>query len=171
MSVEIHFEAEPGASSAMPQITPPKPLVRAALVFVAITFALAIAASQFGIGKAADVYTDPVASRALTFADAADGGILVHDASGALALTLPAGSNGFLRGALRSLAHTRKRSGVSPAEPFVLTAWGDGRVTIEDPKTGERIAVTSFGPTQVRSFVALLDPSGKVFASEAPRAP
>lgn len=168
MSVQIHFEPEPGSSSAMPQLTPPKPLVVGALIFVALAFVLAIAASQFGIGKSADIYTDPVASRMLTFADAPDGGILVHDASdGSLALAMPKGSNGFLRGALRSLANTRRRSGVSSTEPFVLTAWGDGRVSIEDPKTGERIAVTSFGPTQVKSFVALLDPKGTVFGETA----
>lgn len=164
MSVEIHFEAEPGSNSAMPQIQPPRPLVWAAVVFVILTFILAIAATQFGIGKAPDVYGAAVAQRSLTFADAADGGILVHDASdGSLALTLPQGTNGFLRGALRSLASTRRRSGVSAEAPFVLTAWQDGRVSIEDPSTGERVAVTSFGPTQVKSFVALLDPAGTVF--------
>lgn len=164
MSVHIHFEAEPGSSSAMPQIHPPKPLVRAAVVFVLFAFGLAIAASQFGIGKAPDVYESPVAQRSLTFADASDGGILVRDASdGTLALTLPKGTNGFLRGALRSLAGTRRRAGIAADVPFVLTAWQDGRVSIEDPATGERIAVTSFGPTQVKSFVALLDPARKVF--------
>jgi putative photosynthetic complex assembly protein len=164
MSVEIHFEAEPGSSSAMPQIHPPKPLVLSAVVFVLLAFVLAIAASRFGIGKAPDIYENAVAQRALTFADAPDGGILVHDASdGTLALALPKGTNGFLRGALRSLASTRRRSGVSADAPFVLTAWQDGRVSIEDPSTGERIAVTSFGPTQVKSFVALLDPAGRVF--------
>ena len=164
MSVQYHFEPEPGAASAMPQISPPKPLVRAALVVVALTFALAIAASQFGIGKSADVYVDPVAQRSLTFHDAPDGGIIVNDArDGSLALALPSGTNGFIRGALRALAQTRRQGGHSPAAPFVLTAWGDGRLSLEDPLTGERIAISSFGPTQVKSFVALLDPAKQVF--------
>lgn len=164
MSVQYHFEAEPGAASAMPQISPPKPLVRAALVVVAMTLGLAIAASQFGIGKSADVYRDPVAQRSLLFHDAPDGGIVITDArDGSLALALPRGTNGFIRGSLRALAQTRRRGGHSSEAPFVLTAWGDGRLSLEDPLTGERIAISSFGPTQVKSFVALLDPARKVF--------
>lgn len=164
MSVQYHFEAEPGAASAMPQIAPPKVLVRAALAVALFTLVLAVAASQFGIGKSADVYTDPVAQRALTFQDAPDGGILIHDAKdGSLALAIPSGTNGFIRGSLRALARTRQQAGLSAAAPFLLTAWGDGRLSLEDPLTKERIAISSFGPTQVKSFVALLDPARKVF--------
>jgi putative photosynthetic complex assembly protein len=163
MSAEIHFEAEPGARSAMPQITPPKPVLRVAVVIVIMTFTLAVLASQFGIGKSADVYGEPVAQRALRFADAPDGGILVYDGTSAeIALTLPQGTNGFLRGALRGLADRRRRGNLSAEAPFVLTAWDDGRVTIEDPLTKQRIAVSSFGPTQVKNFVGLLDKTGTV---------
>lgn len=165
MSAEIHFEPEPGSDSAMPNITPPKPALRVAVAMVALTFTMAFLASRFGIFKSPDIYENPVAQRALSFADASDGGILVRDGStGETALTLPAGTNGFLRGALRAMADRRRVSGKSHDAPFLLTAWGDGRVTIEDPQTGERIAVSSFGPTQVRSFVALLDKDGTLFA-------
>lgn len=161
---EIHFEPEPGSTSAMPQITPPKPILRVAVAMVVLTFALAILATRFGIGKAADVYENPVAQRALSFADAPDGGILVHDgSSGELALTLPPGTNGFLRGALRALADRRRIAEKPSDAPFLLTAWQDGRVTLDDPETGERVAVSSFGPTQVKSFVALLDKEGTLF--------
>jgi putative photosynthetic complex assembly protein len=168
MSAEIHFEAEPGSKSAMPNLTPPKPALRVAVAMIALVFTMAILASQFGIFKAADVYENPVAQRALSFADATDGGILVKDgATGETALTLPPGTNGFLRGALRAMADRRRVAKKSPSAPFLLTAWGDGRITIEDPETGERIAVSSFGPTQVRSFVALLDKDGTLFAGVA----
>lgn len=161
---EIHFEPEPGSTSAMPQLAPPKPVLRVAVVMVALVFTLAVLATRFGIGKAADVYADPVAQRALAFSDAPDGGIVVRDgATGAVALTLPQGTNGFLRGALRGLADRRRTAGKPYDAPFLLTAWGDGRVTLEDPSTGQRVAVSSFGPTQVKSFVALLDREGKLF--------
>lgn len=160
---EIHFEPEPGSDSAMPNITPPKPALRVAVAMVILTFTLAILSSQFGVGKAADIYENPVAQRELVFEDAPDGGILVKDGdTGELALTLPSGTNGFLRGALRAMADRRRRADKPYDEPFVLTAWQDGRVTIEDPLTDERIAVSSFGPTQVKSFVALLDRNGSV---------
>lgn len=162
---EIHFEAEPGSKSAMPQLTPPRPMLRVAVAMIALTFTMAILASQFGIFKSADVYENPVARRALSFSDAPDGGILVTDGTtGELALTLPPGTNGFIRGALRAMADRRRVAQKSQVAPFLLTAWGDGRITIDDPETGERIAVSSFGPTQVRSFIALLDKDGTLFA-------
>lgn len=162
---EIHFEAEPGSKSAMPQITPPKPMLRVAMVLVAFVFTMAFLAGRFGLFKSPDIYENAVASRALSFADAPDGGILVKDGStGELALTLPPGTNGFLRGALRAMADRRRVADKSHDAPFLLTAWGDGRITIEDPETGQRVAVSSFGPTQVRSFVALLDKEGTLFA-------
>lgn len=165
MSAEIHFEPEPGSTSAMPNITPPKPALRVAVAMIVLTFTMAFLASQFGIFKSADVYENAVAQRALSFSDAADGGILVKDGStGETALTLPPGTNGFLRGALRAMADRRRVAAKSADAPFLLTAWGDGRVTIEDPETGERIAVSSFGPTQVKSFVALLDKDGTMFS-------
>ena len=165
MSAEIHFEAEPGSDSAMPNLTPPKPALRVAVAMVALVFTLAILSSQFGLFKSPDVYENPVAQRALSFADASDGGILVKDGStGEIALTLPPGTNGFLRGALRAMADRRRVAQKSADAPFLLTAWGDGRISIEDPETGERIAVSSFGPTQVKSFVALLDKEGTLFA-------
>ena len=163
MSVEIHFEAEPGAASAMPQITPPKAFLRAAVAMAVLTLVVATLAAQFGIGKSVDTYGTPVAQRALHFTDAPDGGIRVTDAAtGTLAVAMPSGTNGFIRGALRALAAGRRRAGYSPTAPFLLTAWDDGRLTIEDPTTGERIAVSSFGPTQVQSFLALLDTAGRV---------
>ncbi len=165
MSPEIHFEAEPGSKSAMPQLSPPKPMLRVAVTMVAIVFTMAILATQFGIFKSADVYENPVAQRPLSFDDTPDGGILVTDGqTGEVALTLPPGTNGFLRGALRAMADRRRIANKSQDAPFLLTAWGDGRITIEDPETGERVAVSSFGPTQVRSFVALLDKDGTLFA-------
>jgi len=174
MSTEIHFEPEPGSSSAMPQLTPPKPILRVAVIVVLATFTLAVLASQFGIGKSRDEYGAPVAQRSLSFDDAADGGILVTDgATGELALTLPSGTNGFLRGSLRALADRRRIAQLPQEAPFMLTAWEDGRVTLDDPLTKQRIAVSSFGPTQVKSFVALLDPAGKVFpkSDSAPASP
>ena len=174
MSTEIHFEAEPGSDSAMPQLSPPKPILRVAVIIVLVTFTLAVLASQFGIGKSRDEYGAAVAQRSLSFDDAPDGGILVIDGTtGELALSLPSGTNGFLRGSLRALADRRRIAKLPHDAPFMLTAWEDGRVTLDDPLTKQRIAVSSFGPTQVKSFVALLDPAGKVFPKNdsAPASP
>lgn len=165
-SAEIHFEPEPGSKSAMHQLAPPKPVLRVAVAMAVLTFGLAVAASQFGLGKSADRYGTPVAQRPLAFSDAPDGGIVVRDGTtGAIALTLPQGTNGFLRGALRGLADRRRVARLPHDAPFLLIAWEDGRVTLEDPLTKQRVAVSSFGPTQVRSFVALLDRDGTVLGA------
>jgi putative photosynthetic complex assembly protein len=82
-------------------------------------------------------------------------------------MRMPSGTNGFVRGALRALASGRRRAGHAATAPFLLSAWDDGRVTIEDPTTGQRIAVSSFGPTQVASFLALLDTAGRVVSGPA----
>lgn len=146
----------------MPQLTPPRPMLRAAMALVALTFILAFVASRFGVAKAVDDWGTPVAQRALMFSDAPDGGIIVTDAnSKEVVRVLPTGTNGFIRGALRGLADRRRVGRLSQTEPFVLSAWEDGRVSIEDPLTKERIAVSSFGPTQVASFVALLERTPK----------
>jgi putative photosynthetic complex assembly protein len=168
---EIHFEPEPGSKDAMPNLAPPKPMLRVAVAMVVMVFTMAVLATRFGIGKAADIYENPVAQRSLSFEDAEDGGILVRDGdSRDVALTLPSGTNGFLRGALRAMADRRRVASQPYDAPFLLTAWGDGRITIEDPLTGQRVAVSSFGPTQVKSFVALLDRDGTVFADLEPSA-
>lgn len=133
-------------------------MLRAAMALVAFVFILAFVASRFGIAKAVDDWGTPVVQRALVFSDAPDGGIIVTDAdTKEVVRVLPTGTNGFIRGALRGLADRRRVGRMPQTEPFLLTAWEDGRVSIEDPLTKERIAVSSFGPTQVASFAALLE--------------
>lgn len=98
-------------------------------------------------------------TRALNFEDRPDGGIDVIDAdSGQLVDTLH-GENGFVRGALRALARERKLRGLGQSQPFVLIGRADGRLTLEDPATGQRIDLESFGPMHAGAFARLLQPS------------
>jgi putative photosynthetic complex assembly protein len=101
-----------------------------------------------------------VAQRALHFQDQADGGVLVLDARPGAApqplQTIDAGAGGFLRGALRTLVRQRRAAGVGPEAPFVLTARADGRLTLVDPATSERVDLESFGPTNAAIFARLL---------------
>jgi putative photosynthetic complex assembly protein len=71
--------------------------------------------------------------------------------------TLPPGSNGFVRGALRGLARERRRRGLGPeAAPMRLTQWSDGSLTLVDLATDVKIEVESFGPTNAAAFHELL---------------
>ena len=58
------------------------------------------------------------------------------------------GEQGVLRGALRGLARERKRRDLGSAQPFVLISHADGRLTLVDPATGQRIDLESFGPAE-----------------------
>ncbi len=46
--------------------------------------------------------------------------------------------------------------------PFRLSAWSDGRLTLEDPATGRAVDLEAFGPTNEATFVRLLPISGLV---------
>lgn len=141
----------------MPGITVPKPALYMALGLVVITFALAISARLFGFGAFAEPEGVVLAARSLTFTDAANGGIYVRDAdAGTLATTLAPNSGGFVRGALRALTRKRRLAKIGPEIPFVLTRYEDGRLILSDPATNTRVAISSFGPTQVATFDSLL---------------
>ena len=69
------------------------------------------------------------------------------------------GEQGFLRGALRALARERRVRGLGSEQPFQLIARTDGRLTLADPATGQRIDLESFGPVNAGAFAVLLGPA------------
>ena len=111
--------------------------------------------SQVGGGPA----VEPVASvqwhRSLRFEDRANGDIAVIDAASQREVARFQGEQGFLRGSLRALARERQRRGLGPQAPFELSGHVDGRLTLMDTATGQRIALESFGPTNSAVFSQL----------------
>lgn len=63
---------------------------------------------------------------------------------------------GFVRGSLRGLARLRTTQGISPDEPYRLTEWPGGRMTLQDRRTGMIVEVNAFGVTSVEGYRALL---------------
>jgi putative photosynthetic complex assembly protein len=99
------------------------------------------------------------AERALRFEDRPDGSIAVVDGrTGALVASVQ-GEQGFLRGALRALSRERRARGLGPEQPFQLIARPDGRLTLVDPVTDQRIDLESFGPINAGKFASLLEPA------------
>lgn len=95
--------------------------------------------------------------REFRFEDRPDGSIVVLDAAGKQLMdTVAPGTNGFLRGTMRGLARERKRQGVSPDLPFRMTGRADGKLTLEDPGTGRRVDLGSFGPTNAAVFAQIM---------------
>jgi putative photosynthetic complex assembly protein len=97
-----------------------------------------------------------VSERLLRFEDHSNGGVVVIDGSTGKLLTTMTGEQGFLRGAIRALARERISRKLGPEQPFQLTSRKDGRLTLFDPATGQRIDLESFGPTNAAVFAPFL---------------
>ena len=98
----------------------------------------------------------PTVERSLRFEDLPDHGVRVADGVTGQTLTVLYGEQGFVRGALRALSRERHARGIGSAPPFHLVARTDGRVTLMDPATGQRIDLESFGPTNTAEFARFL---------------
>jgi putative photosynthetic complex assembly protein len=98
----------------------------------------------------------PTVQRSLVFQDHKDGGVRVEDGVTGETLTVLHGEQGFVRGALRALSRERYSRGIGSAVPFELIARVDGRITLFDPSTGQRVDLESFGPTNVAEFSRFL---------------
>jgi putative photosynthetic complex assembly protein len=93
--------------------------------------------------------------RALQFKDLPDGDIAVIDANTQQAVAQFSGEQGFLRSTLRALARERHREKLGSDAPFLLIGRTDGRLTLLDPTTQQRIDLESFGPSNAAVFASL----------------
>jgi putative photosynthetic complex assembly protein len=57
---------------------------------------------------------------------------------------------------MRGLARERNRAGISVEVPFRLSAWPDGRITLQDTGTGNTMELHAFGRTNAEAFLKLL---------------
>jgi putative photosynthetic complex assembly protein len=101
-----------------------------------------------------------VITKQLRFEDRSDGSIAVVSASDGRVVKVIDGEAGFVRGILRAMARERRIKEVNQTIPFELIARADGRLTLLDPATGNRIDLESFGKDNVIEFAVLLKPQG-----------
>jgi putative photosynthetic complex assembly protein len=144
-------------TTALPPIRFPRAPLFAlgALVLASVVTVAAVRLTGIGVVRVPDAA--PVAMREFRFEDRPDGSIVVLDASGQQLIdTVAPGTNGFLRGTMRGLARERMRQGVSPALPFRMIGRADGKLTLEDPGTGRRVDLGSFGPTNAAVFAHIM---------------
>jgi len=93
--------------------------------------------------------------RDLQFRDLPSGDVAVLDVRTGQQVAQFSGEQGFLRSSLRALARERRRENLSGDAPFVLIGRTDGRLTLQDPSTGQRIDLESFGPSNAAVFAGL----------------
>jgi putative photosynthetic complex assembly protein len=126
---------------------------------VLLATVLGVAAVRLFGGSISEPDQAAVAIRELRFEDRADGSVAVIDAASKTVIHTMTGENGFFRGTLRGLARERRRNGLGSEQPFQLVGRADGRLTLVDPATGQRIDLESFGPTNAAVFAQFMPPS------------
>ena len=98
-----------------------------------------------------------VAERDLRFVDRDDGAVIVYAGTTDQEVAVFEGQQGFLRGTMRGFVRTRHLDGIGPSpQSFRLSRWSDGRLTLDDPTTGQHVELLAFGPTNAAVFAPLL---------------
>jgi putative photosynthetic complex assembly protein len=138
----------------------PTPLNRPLVVIAALLAVMAAIglAARLEPHGGAPPPASPVRTADLVMHDQPDGSIVVVTASGQPVTTIERNTGAFVRVVLSGLVQERRLEGEgSPAIPFHLTRWSDGRLTIDDIATGKLIELEAFGHTNEGAFARLLD--------------
>lgn len=139
----------------------PKTALIGAALLIGISISFAAFARLSGVGVSKVQTTTPAVQRDLRFVDGKDGSVEVHAAADdTLVAVLPPGTSGFVRVVMRGLASDRKRLGGSDDQPFRLTRWDDGRLSISDPVTRKVVHLDGFGQPNRQAFAQLLSNDG-----------
>jgi putative photosynthetic complex assembly protein len=134
----------------------PRRVLFGAGALVAFALVAVLFGRASGVGDVHMTETHPYQVLQLRFFDRDDGGVAIVDATtGVLLDKIAPGTNGFVRGALRGFAQERRRDGIGPATPFVLTRWDDGTLSLQDKAIGRRIDLDAVGHTQAEVFARL----------------
>jgi putative photosynthetic complex assembly protein len=139
---------------------------KGALIGAAALISFAIIAAGVGrltgVGAVRAGYSAPLSSVELRFEDLPDGGIaVIAPQTGMLIGTVAAGTDGFVRTVLRSMAFDRQRRGIGSGPPFVIVKWPNGQSTLDDPSTGRRVDLAAFGAANMQTFARLMSKGEK----------
>jgi putative photosynthetic complex assembly protein len=101
----------------------------------------------------------PVAEQiTILFDERIDGSVeILRESDRTLLDRLPSDGSGFLRGVFRSLKRDRVIRSIPQGEPYLLVRRTNGRVSIVDAVSGERINLNGFGPTNLATANRVLD--------------
>jgi len=135
----------------------PRGAILGAAALIGFSLVAATVGRLTGVGAVRTDYATSVQRLSLRFEDRRDGGIsVIAPESGAIIGVVPAGTDGFVRTVLRSLAFDRKRHRVGSGPAFIIAKWADGHSTIDDPATGRRVDLAAFGAANMQAFEHLV---------------
>lgn len=137
----------------------PRGVLLAAAVLLGISVTLAAQARSARTSDSALASSHEVdASAELRFEDRDDGSVAVLDAKTSEEVAIvPPVEGGFVRGVMRGMFRTRKLESIDPDEHFRLTRYSNGSLVLEDPESGRRVELRSFGPTNYQAFARMLE--------------
>jgi len=98
-----------------------------------------------------------VVKKTLYFKDLPNGAVGVISADSGQMIAQVEGQAGFIRGILRALARDRRMREISSDAAFELISRSDGRLTLIDLATNNRIDLESFGKDNAAQFAAFLN--------------
>ena len=97
-----------------------------------------------------------ITKKTLHFRDLPNGAVGVISADNGQMIAQVEGQAGFVRGILRALARDRRVRQISSDDAFELVSRSDGRLTLIDLATNNRIDLESFGKDNAAEFAAFL---------------
>ena len=97
-----------------------------------------------------------IAKTTLHFRDLPSGAVGVISAENGQMIAQVQGQAGFVRGILRALARDRRIRQISSDDAFELVSHSDGRLTLIDLATNNRIDLESFGKDNAAEFAVFL---------------
>jgi putative photosynthetic complex assembly protein len=131
--------------------------------FLFFSVAAVLFGQTTGIGVVREAPSRPLNVRDITITRAVGDRVVVTDvATGAVIAAYPPYQGGFVRGSLRAFDRMRDVAAVAKDAPYRLIRWENGRVSLSDTATGQRIYLDAFGRDNAAAFAALLDHQGGV---------
>jgi putative photosynthetic complex assembly protein len=148
-------------TEAIADRTVPRGAILGAVALIMFAIVVAAGGRLTGIGAVRADYDRVLQSTSFRFEDRADGGIsVIAPETGAVIGVVAAGTDGFVRTVLRSLAFDRRRHHAGSQPAFIIIKWVDGHSTLDDPVTGRRVDLAAFGAANMQSFANLLTMRG-----------
>ena len=134
-----------------------------ARAFTGIVFGLAFVVAVVGAmrlagyGPSTPVDDQPLASLVLKVEDAANGTVVVRNAStGEVIQEFHRAEGSFLRATFRALVNDRRRKGTTEQGDFRLEQHANGRLYLIDEATGKRLTLNAYGPDNSAVFAAFM---------------